>query len=95
MGMNVDCIQWEALNQHLKQALAVKSFSDVDLTEAKLNEMAAKIIADPRRASAVQQDCPQKYADIQARGVQTGIAKTVADPSHSAALMDNSAVWPD
>ncbi|MEW6597812.1 MAG: hypothetical protein AB1429_09985 [Pseudomonadota bacterium] len=90
MGLTVDCLSWEAFTAYLRQATALKSFEDMDRTEAEMAIFAKKVLGDPRRAAEVQKSCPASLAQMQAKAAGAATARQIADPSHSQADLE---VW--
>ena len=83
-----DCQAWGAFVMALRQANALKHFEAVDQMEAAMNRLANKIMADPRRVSAVQAGCPTHFSDIQQRGQTGATARQIPDPAHDPALLE-------
>ncbi len=67
----------------------MKAFETVDQVEAELNALATKIMADPRRIAAIQQDCSNRFADVQHRAQAAETARQILDPAHNGALLAN------
>lgn len=90
MPLSYDCMAWEALTQAQRHASSIKNFEAVDLLENEMKLLASKIMNDPRRESAVRQDCPRSLAEIQARAHSATAAAQIADPTHDGATL---ATW--
>lgn len=81
--LTLECLGWEATKQALSHAESIGDFDAADVQKRRLSEQAVAIFADARKLAAVQQNCPDYEAEMEAAARSPQAPSLIVDPASS------------